>query len=89
MSNHRLSQQQIEVLDLINMRTQPMVDFPEGLPVYAGPTFLSDMFHSEADRDRWLKNLEKRGFITRSGNAKCFLRLTDLGREALATKQKA
>lgn len=84
----RLSDKQRKVLEQIHNHEQPSERFPEGIPLYAGHTFLSLDFYSEAERDRWLANLESRKLIHRSGPSKCFIRLTSIGREAIGKAPK-
>lgn len=83
----RLSEKQLSFLQDIAASESPTDDFPQGLPFYTRHTHMEFQFNTAGERERWYKNLETRGLITRSGNGKCFVRLTDVARTALAAKE--
>lgn len=78
----RLSEKQRVFLADIAAAETPTDDYPDGLPFYTRHTHMEFQFNTAGDRERWYANLEKRGLITRTGNSKCFVRLTDAGRAA-------
>lgn len=78
----RLSEKQREFLGKVAAHEAPTDDFPDGTPLYLSHTFMAFEFNYESERDRWVQNLEARGFVTiRNRN---FVRLTDAGRSAIA-----
>lgn len=81
----RLSEKQESFLRTVAASEASTDDFPEGVPFYTRHTYMEFDFYSAGDRERWYQNLETRGLITRTGNGKCFVRLTDAGRAALAS----
>lgn len=83
----RLSEKQLSFLKDIAESESSTDDFPQGLPFYTRHTHMEFQFNTAGERERWYKNLETRGLITRSGSNKCFVRLTDVARTALATKE--
>ena len=81
----RLSDKQRELLAEIAVWETPTEEFPKGLPFYTRHTHMQFDFNTEAERDRWYKNLETRGLITITKG--CSMRLTDAGRAAISAKK--
>lgn len=82
----RLSEKQLVFLQDIAASETPSEDYPQGLPFYTRHTHMEFQFTTVSERERWYRNLESRGLITRTGLGKCFVRLTDTGRAALNSR---
>lgn len=82
----KVSDKQMGFLRTVAQSEAPTDDFPNGLPFYLSHTHMEFQFNTAGERERWYQNLETRGLITRTGNGKCFARLTDDGRTAIAAR---